>query len=69
MNRRRCLDCDVTMAFSSRFLLPILVLNIYYIFKGTSKIHLNFKVDILYGLSFFFSFYLAIFAAINLLCC
>ena len=34
--------------------------NIYYIFKGTSKIHLNFKVGILYGLLF-----LAIVAAMN----
>ena len=58
--RRRCLDCDVTMAFSSRFLLPILVLKDILYFKGTSMIHLNFKVSILYGLSF-----LAIVAAVN----
>ena len=62
--RRRCLDCDVTMAFPSRVLLPILVLKYIIYSNGTSKIHSNFKVGIVYGLSF-----LAIIAAINLLCC
>ena len=51
--RNGCLDCDVTMAFSKS--VPIANFkcqNIYFISKGTSKIHLNFKVGILYVLLF-----------------
>ena len=51
--RRGCLDCDVTMAFSkSVSIANFLCSNIYFIFKGTSKIHLNFKVGIFICASF-----------------